>query len=274
MKRLFCALCAALLLACLLCVPAFAEDTEAFVFDNAGLLSEEEAAQLNEAAKEVSLRYGCGVYIALFEDMAEYGYRYIESFAEEVFEQWTLGLGEERNAIILVMSMADRDYDLCAHGDIAHTAFTDYGKEVLADEFKDNFRRDDWAGGFRDYISQCAYMLDRAEKGDPIDIPDYPEPEPRTLQERLTMAVGPGVIVGIIFGFIYCAALKSKMKSAKIAREAERYIAPRGVWMQAEDDMFTHTTVTRQHIQRDNDRGSHGGTSINSGGFSHSSGKF
>ncbi len=275
-RRVLCALCAFMLLVCLLCVPAFAEETEQFVFDNAGILSEEEASSLNEAAKEISMRYGCGVYVAVFDDMAEYGYQNIETFAEEVYAQWELGIGEERNCIMLVMSMAERDYDLCAHGEIGNTAFTDYGKEVLADEFIDNFRRNDWAGGFSDYVSECGYMLGRAEAGDPIDVPDYGGSYSRSsITERIGKAVGPGLIIGIIVAFIYCGALKSKMKSAKIAREASAYLAPRGIWMQDESDMFTHTTVTRQRIERDNDsRGGHGGTSVNSGGFSHSSGKF
>ena len=68
---------------------------------------------------------------------------------------------------------------------------------------------------------------------------------------------------------------KSKMKNAKIAHEASEYIAPKGIAMHVQDDVFTHSTVTRQRIERDNDRGGgHGGTSVNSGGFSHSSGKF
>ena len=274
-RKLFSALCAIMLLACILCVPALAEETEQFVFDMAGLLSDEEAAALSEQAKEISLRYGCGVYVAVFEDMEDYGFRYIESFAEAVFEQWELGIGEDRNSVCLVMSMAERDYDICAHGDIANTAFTDYGKEyVLAEEFKDNFRRDDWAGGFADYISECGYMLRCAEAGEPIDIPEGGTRAPLGMGERIVKAVGPGLIVGIIIAFVYCSGLKSKMKSAKIAREAAHYIAPRGIWMQAETDAFTHTTVTRQRIERDNDRGGHGGTSVNSGGFSHSSGKF
>ena len=249
-------------------------ETTAFVFDLADLLSDSEELRLNEAAGEVSRRYGCGVYIAVFDDMAEYGYHNIESFAEAVFAEWDLGLGEDRTCISLVMSMSERDYDLCAHGDLAHTAFTDYGKEVLADEFKDNFRRDDWAGGFSDYIDQCGYMLGRAEQGDPIDVPSGGTRVQSDLKDRFLHNLGPGIIVGIIIAFVYCGILKSKMKSAKIAREASAYIAPDGIRMQKEDDMFTHTTVTRQHIERDNDRGGHGGTSVNSGGFSHSSGKF
>ena len=249
-------------------------ETTVFVYDLADLLSDAEERQLNEAAKDVSMRYGCGVYIAVFDDMADYGYHNIESFAEAVYAEWNLGLGADRTCISLVMSMSERDYDLCAHGDFAHTAFTDYGKEVLADEFKDNFRRDDWAGGFSDYIDQCSYMLGRAEQGDPIDVPSGGTRVQIDLKDRLLRNLGPGVIVGIIIAFVYCGILKGKMKSAKIAREASAYIAPSGIRMQAEDDMFTHTTVTRQHIERDHDRGGHGGTSVNSGGFSHSSGKF
>ena len=282
-RKVLCALCAIMILACLICIPACAEETEVFVFDMADMLTQSEVLELNEAAEEVSLQYGCGVYIAVFEDMAEYGYSSIESFAEAVYDQWDLGIGEDRNTIVLVMSMADRDYDLCAHGDIANTAFTDYGKEELADEFKDNFRQDDWAGGFSDYIYQCGYMLGRAAEGDPIDIP-YGDPydDPyygggsawRFLPYNFVRHLIPGLIIGIIVAFIYCGILKGKMKSAKIAREASAYIAPLGIRMQAEEDVFTHTTVTREHIERDNDRGSHGGTSVNSGGFSHSSGKF
>ncbi len=273
-RKVFCALSALMLLVCLLCVPAVAEETEVFVYDMDGLLSESEVLELNEAAREVSERYGCGVYIAVFNDMEEYGYRYIESFAEDVYKKWELGFGAENNGIVLVMSMSQRDYDLCAYGDVAHTAFTDYGKEILADEFKDDFRYDDWAGGFRDYINQCDYMLQRAAAGDPIDIPEGGSRYSESMGERLSRAAVPGVIVGIIIAFIYCGGLKRKMKSAKIAREASAYIAPQGIWMQAENDVFTHTTVTRQRIERDNDRGGHGGTSVNSGGFSHSSGKF
>ena len=272
-KRLF-SLLAALLLVALLCVPAFAEeDTEHFVYDLSGILSSNDAVKLNEAAKEVSLRHGCGVYITVFEDMDQYGFSDIERFAEEVYAQWELGLGADRTCIILCMSMAERDYDLCAHGDAAHDAFTDYGKEVLADEFKDNFRGNDWAGGFADYIEYCDYMLTRSENGDPIDVPQARQ---LNLGEKLGRSAPIGLIVGIIIAFIYCGSLKSKMKTAKIAHEAAEYIARQGVMMHDEQDMFTHTTVTRQRIEHDNDSrgGGHGGTSVNSGGFSHSSGHF
>ena len=272
-RKLVCLLAAVLLLACVVWLPAAAEDTDTFVYDAAGILDSADAATLNDAAREVSLRYGCGVYVVIFDDMGEYGFKNIEKFSEEVYNQWGLGLGEDRTCIALVMSMAERDYDLLAHGEAAHTAFTDYGKEDLADYFKDNFRQNDWAGGFADYIGRCDYMLERAEQGDPIDVPGYAPRQSASFIDKLGRSAVPGIVVGLIIAFIYCAGLKKKMKSAKIAREASAYIAPQGVWMQNQQDMFTHTTVTRQHIERDSGSRS-GGTSVNSGGFSHSSGKF
>ena len=274
-RKLLCTLAALLLLISVLCAPAAAEETENFVFDMAGILSADDVTALNDAAREVSQRYNCGVYIALFEDMGEYGFSNIEDFAEEIYKQWDLGFGTDRTGIVLTMSMSERDYDLCAHGDAAHYAFTDYGKGSLSDEFLDNFRQDDWAGGFADYVRECEYMLSRAENGDPVDVPGYTPYREPTFLEKMGHSAPIGVIIGVIIAFIYCASLKKKMKSAKIAREASRYISPQGVWMQDQQDMFTHTTVTRQHIERDSgSRSGGGGTSVNSGGFSHSSGKF
>ena len=54
---------------------------------------------------------------------------------------------------MLALSMAERDFQMLAHGDTANAAFTDYGKYIMQDEFLDNFREDDWYGGFADYIA-------------------------------------------------------------------------------------------------------------------------
>ena len=270
-------------------LPVAAQETEQFVFDRAGILTEAEAAELETAAAAVSAEYGCGVYIVTVADMADDGFYDIERYAEWMYEGLELGYDEAGTGLMLLLSMAERDYDLDAFGDRAHRAFTDYGKQALADTFLDDFRLDDWVGGFADYISNAGALLERADNGAPLDVPSYDGPmgvphysEPvfyreRTMAEKLKLAILPGLVMGLLVAFVYCTILKAKMKSARQATEASAYVAGHGLDLRIRDDRFTHSTQVRHHIDRDHGGGGHGGgggTHISSGGHSHSSGKF
>ena len=82
----------------------------------------------------ISNRYGCGVYVVSLQDYRDYGsYSSIRNFSEEFYNHYRLGLGQNRNGILLVLSMAERDYCLIAYGSDAHYAFTDYGKDLPRD---------------------------------------------------------------------------------------------------------------------------------------------
>lgn len=154
-KRIICLL-AALLLLLGLSVSASAA-VYVNVIDTAELLSESEAEALDARCSELEQTYGCGVYLVTVDDYtAYYSADSIESFAESVFLDLGLGAGEEQDGVLLVLSMAERDYDICAHGMIGNRAFTDYGKGVLAERwFLEPFSRDDWSGGFAAFLDGC-----------------------------------------------------------------------------------------------------------------------
>lgn len=284
-KRIF-SILLVMLFALGLAVSASAEEREIHVFDIDDLLDAGAVSTLETLAAQVSEDYECGVYIAIFGDMADYGYDDIEEFSEEVFRTWDLGYGEQNNGILLVLSMNDRDYDLDAFGDFANYAFTDYGKSELADLFLDDFRENDWFPGFVDYVEGCETFLAKARDGEPVDIYYESYAEPRverelTPQERFAEEIGPamgfGLVAGIIAALIRCGMLKKKMKSAIVATEASDYVSDHGVAFTARENHFTHTTVVRQRIQQESSSrsgGGFGGTSVGSSGHSHSSGKF
>ena len=243
-----------------------------YVSDTAGLTSSDQWQKLEDAAARISERYGCGVYIVTLQDYRDYGsYSNIRSFSEEFYNRYHLGEGEKRNGILLVLSMAERDYSLIAYGSDAHYAFTDYGKTVLENGFLDDFRRDDWNGGFSDYISGCEQLLSRAAEGNPVDV-SYESrsgipPELRT-----------GIIIGVplLVSFGVCEGMKHRMKPVKPQSRADEYIVPGGVHFNLKRDVFVNRTVSRTVIRTEN-RDSHyggGGTTVNSGGFSGHSGKF
>lgn len=246
-----------------------------YVTDAAGILSAEEVYELNAQAQEVSEYYGCGVYIVVVDNYKNYVHGSIQDFSETVYNQYALGLGEERNGIVLSLSMADRDYDLCAYGDFAHYAFTDYGKEVLSEKFLDDFRYDDWMQGFNDYISFSIELLELAKTGNPLDEMIYEEQKGIDAFELVMMLVFSCGIAGMV-----CLKFKRQMKTAVLKTDAFDYVPSGGMNLRINQDRFLHRTVTRTRIKKDDegerlgDGGRPRGTTINSGGFSHKSGKF
>ncbi len=280
-KKLLLTLLLALALLLSLSASAFAEARLDYVTDEAGILSEEERTQLNAQAGRISEQYQCGVYVVIVNDYRSYVNGSIETFAEEVFAGYDLGYGDSRDGVMLAMSMADRDYDLYAHGSFGNYAFTDYGKGQLAESFLDNFRRSDWAAGFRDFVDMGETLIRRARDGDPLDqwIPDPAEEQgPSLTPGKLLLSA----VISALFGGATVGGMKKQMKTAVKQTRAANYVSQGGVTLRIRDDRFVNRTVTRQVIRHDppsggsRPSGGHfGGTTISgSHGGSHHSGKF
>ncbi len=267
----------ALLLAANIGICANAQARIDYVTDEAGILGETERMEIRDLAGNMSEQYDFGIFVVIVDDYRDYVNGSIETFAEEVFHSYKLGYGESENGIVLAMSMDERDFDIYAHGDMGNYAFTDYGKQQLADSFLDNFRQNDWAGGFRDFVTTSGEMLRQAKNGEPVDIwiPDAPE-ESGSGFSSLDLAVS--VVAGILTGSVAVGTMRSQMKTAVKQTRAEEYISG-GVKLQRQRDDFVNRVVSRQAIPKESPSkrsgGHYGGTTIRgSHGGSHHSGKF
>ena len=257
---------------------AYADAQIDYVSDYAGLLSDAQRRDLNDRAAEISDEYNFGVFVVIVNDYKSYVNGSIADFSENVFHRYGLGRGQKEEGVLLAMSMNDRDYDIYAHGDFGNYAFTDYGKDQLANSFLDDFRRNDWAGGFRDFIRTSGDMLEKARNGQPVDtwIPDQAETGPRMTLGKLLVSLG----VGCLTGGATVSGMKRQMKTAVRQSGAANYVAQGGVRLSNKRDDFVNRSVTRQVIPRQTGSnrpggGHFGGTTISgSHGGSHHSGKF
>ena len=183
--------------------------------------------------------------------------------------------------------LTQEEYDTLTASAMAVADQYGCGKYIMQDEFLDNFREDDWYGGFADYIAACGRYLEANANGAPIDVEPSDETEeeyePLSFGDKLffaaLMAFRFGLPLGLIVAFIVCAIYKRQLKSVRRATEAARYTVSGGAEITAREDRFTHTTEVRTPIKTesdDHDSGPSfsGGTTVNSGGFSHSGGKF
>ena len=248
-----------LLLLVALALPAQASSNQ-FIHDEAMLLTAPKAAQLEAVAADISNRYGCGVYIVTLWEYEEYGSD-VRSAAENYFLAHDFGLGSDDDGVLLMLSMAQRDYALIAHGITGNTAFTDYGKDILSEAFLDEFYYDDWAGGFADYLSTSEELLYAAATGTPVDAPQGSG----TGLTLIMVLLVPAAIAGIA-----CACLAASMKTARSKTHANDYRKEARITDRS--DRFITRTVVRQKIESSSS--SRGGTRVNSGGFSGKSGKF
>lgn len=263
MKRFFSVFLAAVLLM-VLAVPASA--AESYIWDEAGLLTEEGRAELNETAREISERTGCGVYFLSIPDYTVYGKDTIYDTAVWLFEQKGLGTGENKDGVLLVLSMADRDYSLIAHS-FGDTALTDSGKDYITEYCLDDFGDNAWYHGIYNYLNATDTLLTRARNGD--------------IYDRDKVSSGSqwtwSLIIGLSLALIVCVTQQAVMKKkVREQTQALGYLKKGSVNITRRSDRYTHTTETRVKINNDKDNSSGGGSSYShsSGGYSGKSGKF
>ena len=274
-RRIVCILLAALLLLGLCCT-AFAEApaTEPQLWnitDTVGLLTSDEDLTLEARAEEISAQYGVGIYLLILEDYSEY-YDDPYETAYQFYHGYTLGEGEDRDGVILLMSMSDRKYATFFYGPKAEYAFDAYGQELMEEEFLDDFRDDDWYDGFEDYLEVCDEYLARAEAGDPVRRDDSSAGGSDGSGIGTTILVCLGI--SAVIAMIVCLILRGKMKSVRKGTHADAYVAG-SMNLTASRDQYTHTTETRTKIEHESsDSGGGGSSACSGGGGSGRSGSF
>ncbi|MCR5229863.1 MAG: TPM domain-containing protein [Solobacterium sp.] len=273
--RRFALMAAALLMFFFLtAVPAKAGSAN--VEDNAGLLTQQELQKLQEKAAEISSKYEVGVYIRTFRGMEGYG---IEEYGDYIFERDHLGYGSDRHMIMLVIDMDSSMYDINAYG-YGNTAFTDYGKQQMADDFLDDLSDGYYYEAFDTFLDDCDYYLTKADEGEIIDVPGQTEAEKKAAKEaarKRNLGISGGT--GLLSSLLVCLGLKSRMKTTGRKTTAGTYIREHGVHMRHQADYYHGTTRTVTPLPRNNSSGgggggSSGGTTISSSGHSHHSGHF
>lgn len=262
MKRLIFIMVAALLLALLIIPASAAESLESCIYDTEGLLTDEEYWTLEDYAQEISEQRQCAVYFVTVDDFRSYGDGDIFNVARQIFLDNDFGMGESRDGVMLILSMAERDYCLLAHG-FGDTALTDYGKDYISEEFLDNFADNDWYGGCLDYLACTDELLSQAREGNIYDRGSW-----------ITSGVLWlwSLVLGAVTALIVCLIQRGIMsRKVRMQSNAMEYLQG-DVNITRKRDVYSHTTEIRHKIEKNNSGSS--GDHSHSGGFSGKSGKF
>lgn len=233
-----------------------------YIFDLSDQLTAEEWQEAETRAADISQRHNCGVYVVFVDNFKKYGDGDgVYKTTYELYHANELGMGEGRDGIIILLSMAERDYAMFVYGTYAETAFNSYGQEKLEKAFLGNFKEDDWYGGVSNYLSTCDEYLTRADAGKPV-------------RESPALLIAIAVVASCLLSGAICLFLKRSMKTVHQKVEANEYVAPGGLQLSKQYDRYTHTTEVRSKISSSDDSSSSGTSSCSGGGGSGRSGKF
>jgi len=240
-----------------------------FIADMAYRVSDAQLGELNGRAEGISSEYACDVRVVTVDNMRDFGYNNIELFSNAIYDQYKLGGGPDRSCLLLVLSMAGRDYDLRAWGG-AKTAFTYYAIDTLLDRHVlPALGDDEYYKAFAKYLGKAEEYLGMARDGAPFDRNTDRENAGTEFIVKLCVVV----FVPALIALIVCLIWRSNMKTAKLARTADIYIPENGFRLTRRDDIFMYRTVTRRKIEQSSHI-SGGGARSGFGGSSGRSGKF
>lgn len=279
MKRIYC-LILALALMVGLSIPAFAENDWPKVMDEAGLLTEEERADLEERAQQIANTYGMDVVIVTNDSLDG---KTATEYADDYFDYNGYGLGEEESGTLLLVSMGERDWAISTKG-TAIRAVTDWGNEQLQNAMLSDLSNGDYANAFNSYLDELDYLYDsyvsRGGEGGENGSDGSGDTAGSTWWDYVRAKLTFGrmlvciAIAAVISGIAVLGMAKS-MNSAKGRRQAGDYLEKDSFQLDKSHDMFLYSTVTKTRRAQEED---HGGSSthVSSSGSTHggSSGKF
>ncbi len=234
----------------------------AYITDEYGLLTDAERNKLDQLAQQISEKYNVGTYVRVVNGTEGMG---IEDYAEYRYKSEGMGLGAQSDGILLIIDMDGRYYDICAYGDTANRQFTDKRKDNMANAFLGDLSSGYYYNAFKTYLNDCDYYLG-------TEVIPY-QPAPPKMSDFAPLFAFPPIV-----SLITVLVRKRRNKTRGIRTTATEYIPQGGVSLDRMYDMYLYREVHRVPIpQRAESRGGgfdSGHTTVNSGGFSHHSGKF
>lgn len=271
LHSLFAAL-AALILAAALAVPAFAvEGGFAYLYyrmnDSAGVLTEDEDNELEDALEELSVRQSFDVTIATIDSLEGEGYTDMEAYADDLYDYCQFGYGENRDGVLLLVSIGDRKWHIstCGYG---ITAFTDAGIQYLGQQMTPFMADGDYAGAFRTFVQWSDIYIDAARAGHPYDVNNLPR-EPLSLM-YLFLAVG----IGLVLAWVVVHVMKNQLRSVAFQENAASYVREGSMNLTNSRELFLYRNVQRTKHVEEKDSDSSGGSSTHtsSSGTTHGGG--
>ena len=265
-------------LVCVLTFPVACFAHPERLVDDAALLTQSEAAEVENRLDELSEEYDFDVVV--YTTTSRGGVD-IVSFADDFYDENGYGMGNRNSGVMLLIDMSDRSWYIDTAGE-GIEAFTDYGISEAGDELVPLLGSGDYAGAFMKFADIAEEYIISERSGDAVDIygtieeiKDYYIHKEGGLTTTDKIRIVVGVVVGTLGMFLITGIMKKKMKSVQPRNDAKEYAKGDTFRLTFQNDIYLYNRVMSVPISDGGGGGGHsGGSSTHSsgGGVSHGGG--
>ena len=169
---------------------------------------------------------------------------------EELYDSLDLGVGPERDGVLLLVDMDYREYRILSNG-YAGVAIDPGAIEDIGDAMTGDLSDGSYADAFLTFAEGCAYYLDGYVNGYPF---------------AFGKNLGIALVIGLAAGLITVLVLRGQLKSVRKEDRAHSYVIPGSMRVSVSRDMYLYRNVSRRRREKSNS--SSGGSSRSVGGGS------
>lgn len=241
-----------------LCVKVAASDagTRRFVIDNAKLLTQNQAEQLERSAEEISRCQHCDVVILTADGIDG---RNPTSYADDYFDRNDYGQGSDRSGILLLLELSEGVRSISTCG-FCIDVFPDSEIEALWSRCSAEIQNGRYAEGLQIYLQSVDRMLSN------YDASGNRKPNP---VRSSVFALG----IGLLLGFAPVSALKSQLKSVRSNYSATDYVRAESMHLDVKRDSFLYSNTSYRVLESQRSAPSSGSsTHVSSSGVTHGGG--
>ena len=218
------------------------------LLDSADLLTATQKAELLQGLDTVSQELRCDVVIITMQSCGGYN---PDTVIDQLYDQYNYGYGSTRDGVVLLLSMAERDWRILSNG-FAADAITLGEIGEIGDQIVDELSAGAYMDAFQEFIDLCEQEINGERYGFPF-------------QFGLWLAVSLGI--GLVTALIATAVMCGQLKSVRSQTGARQYCKLGDFHVTNSRDLLLYSNVDRRPRPKESSYSSSG-----SSGFSGSRG--
>ena len=241
--------------------PGFAE-TCYRLQDLAKLFDSSEREELNKKLDEISHKSKLDITVCFTNSLEG---KTIADYAEEQYENYEFGYGENKDGVMLLVSFESNDWYIATRG-YAINAFTEAGIQYIGEKIKPDLADGHYYDVVDTYIEICDRFITDAKNGNPYGgsaDANTTDDDGSVLPAPMWILVSIGA--GLVVALIVVGSMKRKLKTVNKQTAANNYLRSGSLNITESNDIFLYSNVTRSAKPK-NDSSTHESSSGNSYG--------